>query len=38
VINLGLNLRRPGLHQFIDRHAALVAAWMSGLAPKTPLI
>jgi Ser/Thr protein kinase RdoA (MazF antagonist) len=38
VINLGLNLRRPGLHQFIERHTALVAAWMSGLAPKTLLI
>ncbi|HEX3089534.1 MAG TPA: phosphotransferase [Ilumatobacteraceae bacterium] len=38
VINLGLNLRRPGLDQFIDRHAALVAGWMSGLATKTPLI
>ena len=38
VINLGLNLRRPGLDQFVDRHTALVAAWMSGLAPKTPLI
>jgi Ser/Thr protein kinase RdoA (MazF antagonist) len=38
VINLGLNLRRPGLPDFIDRHAALVATWMAGLPPKTPLI
>jgi hypothetical protein len=38
VINLGLNLRRPGLVEFIDRHTALVAEWMSGLEPKTPLI
>ncbi len=37
VVNLGLNLRRPGLAEFIDRHAALVAGWM-GLAVKTPLI
>ena len=38
VINLGLNLRRPGLPEFIDRHAALVAEWMASLPPKTPLI
>ena len=38
VINLGLNLRRPGLPEFIDRHAALVASWMAGLPPKSPLI
>ncbi len=38
VINLGLNLRRPGLPEFIDRHAELVAGWMAGLAPQPPLI
>ena len=38
VINLGLNLRRPGLFEFLDRHTAVVANWMSGLEPKTPLI
>jgi Ser/Thr protein kinase RdoA (MazF antagonist) len=38
VINLGLNLRRPGLPEFIDRHAALVAEWMAGLAPTTMVI
>jgi Ser/Thr protein kinase RdoA (MazF antagonist) len=37
VINLGLNLRRPGLPEFIDKHAELVATWM-GLATKATLI
>ena len=37
VINLGLNLRRPGLQEFIDRHAQRVAGWM-GLSPRTTLI
>ena len=36
VINLGLNLRRPGLPEFIDRHSALVAEWMTRFgAAKT---
>ncbi|MEP7203006.1 MAG: phosphotransferase [Ilumatobacteraceae bacterium] len=30
VINLGLNLRRPGLPGFVVRHATLVAEWMTG--------
>ena len=38
VINLGLNLRRPGLTEFIDRHAALVAEWMTGLELKSTVI
>jgi Ser/Thr protein kinase RdoA (MazF antagonist) len=38
VINLGLNLRRPGLSEFIDRQAALVAEWMTGLEPKSTVI
>jgi Ser/Thr protein kinase RdoA (MazF antagonist) len=38
VINLGLNLRRPGLPEFIERHSALVAEWMTGLASKPTLI
>ncbi len=38
VINLGLNLRRPGLAEFVERHSALVAAWMAGLASKRTLI
>ncbi len=37
VINLGLNLRRPGLELFIDRHAQRVAGWM-GLSPRASLI
>ncbi|MEO8266626.1 MAG: phosphotransferase [Ilumatobacteraceae bacterium] len=37
VINLGLNLRRPGLAEFIDRHAQRVAGWM-GLSPRATLI
>ena len=38
VINLGLNLRRPGLREFIDRHTALVAEWMTGLAQQSTVI
>ena len=38
VINLGLNLRRPGLPEFIDRHSALVAEWMTGLAQPATVI
>ena len=38
VINLGLNLRRPGLREFIDRHSALVAEWMTGLAQPATVI
>ena len=38
VINLGLNLRRPGLQEFIDRHSALVAEWMTGLATQSTVI
>jgi Ser/Thr protein kinase RdoA (MazF antagonist) len=38
VINLGLNLRRAGLSEFIQRHAALVEKWMTGLAPKSAVI
>jgi Ser/Thr protein kinase RdoA (MazF antagonist) len=38
VMNLGLNLRRPGLPDFLERHAALVAEWMTGLAPMPTLI
>ena len=37
VINLGLNLRRPGLQEFIERHAQRVAGWM-GLSPRATLI
>ena len=37
VINIGLNLRRPGLHEFIERHAQRVAGWM-GLSPRATLI
>jgi hypothetical protein len=28
----------PGLPEFIHRHAALIAEWMTGLAPRTTLI
>jgi hypothetical protein len=28
VLNLGYNLRRPGLDEFIDRHAAWLRNWM----------
>lgn len=38
VINLGLNLRRPGLPEFIDRHSRLVAEWMTGLEPNSTVI
>ena len=38
VINLGLNLRRPGLAEFVERHSASVATWMTGLASKPTLI
>jgi Ser/Thr protein kinase RdoA (MazF antagonist) len=38
MINLGLNLRRPGLPEFVGRHAALVKQWMVGLAPKATFI
>jgi Ser/Thr protein kinase RdoA (MazF antagonist) len=36
-VNLGLILRRPGLPEFIARHAAAVAEWM-GLSPQATLI
>ncbi|MEO7370796.1 MAG: phosphotransferase, partial [Ilumatobacteraceae bacterium] len=36
-INLGLNLQRPGLHEYIERHAASLAQWM-GLATKSVVI
>ena len=38
VLNLGLNLRRPGLPEFIDRHSALVSEWMTGLAQQPTVI
>jgi len=38
VINLGLNLRRPGLPEFVEQHSALVAQWMTSLASKPTLI
>ncbi len=38
MVNLGLNLRRPGWAEHIDRHAALIARWMTGLSPRAPLI
>jgi hypothetical protein len=38
VIYLGLNPRRPGLPEFIDRHSALVAEWMTGLAQPATVI
>ena len=38
VINLGLNLRRPGLTEFVDRHSALVAEWMTDLERKSTVI
>jgi hypothetical protein len=37
-INLGVNLRRPGLADHIDRHAKLITQWMTGLSPRAPLI
>jgi Ser/Thr protein kinase RdoA (MazF antagonist) len=36
-VNLGLILQRPGLPEFIARHAAYVAEWM-GLSPRATLI
>jgi Ser/Thr protein kinase RdoA (MazF antagonist) len=37
-INLGVNLRRPGLADHIDRHAKLITQWMTGLSTRVPLI
>ena len=34
VINLGLNLRRPGLAEFVERHSALVADVDDGLGAE----
>jgi Ser/Thr protein kinase RdoA (MazF antagonist) len=30
VLNLGYNLRRPGIEEFIDRHAAWIRNWMEA--------
>ena len=37
-INLALDLRRPGWPEYIDRHAGVVAEWMTGLAQPATVI
>ncbi len=36
LINLGLNLRRPGLAEFLERHIEHVAGWMASPGGRQP--